>query len=390
MRKIRFYKLASVLLLFTVFLLPIVSHANDNFTFMDFSWDDNGETVKNKMEKNNFQIRRDFDTKNPDFEEVGVGGPVLSNYKKKMNAIEAKLPSNLLFHVFAGMGPSDSPAFFGTFCISNAINKLTFYNIKVNSGHRDSIAGVLIEKYGQPSSTDENYKLWQQGGEKLFLLSDREILYLNEDHLKMAISEMTSGIKDAKNKELQMVSGVFASQCDSDLCFQGIKWDARIDNFKQMMKSKHYFIRDPKKTKLEYFPFDEDNMLNDFKKRANPTFLQNRKVISEFSGFNEDKSIPVGGVNFYFSSRTHNLLYCIVEIERDFKESVLESFVSSIGEGNEYALGKYWNKKDIYVFNSSNKLLYFNKKYVSEHVAIIEGEGKNEGANQQQKMKKMF
>ena len=391
MKKIRVYKPASVFLAFTVLLLfPILSHANDNFSFMNFSWSDDAETVKSKMEKNNFQIQRDFETKSPNFQEVGVGIPILSDYKKQMYAIDAKLPSSLLFKVYAGMGPSDSPAFFGTFCISNAVNKLTFYNIKVNSDHRDNIESVLVEKYGTPSSADEYYKLWQKGGEKLFLLSNREILYLNEDHLKMAISGMTSGVKDAKNKELQLVSNIFASQCAGDLCFHGIGWDAKGNNFKQLMKSKQYFIRDPKKTKFGYFPFDEDNMLDDFKKRANPTFLQDKKVISEFSGFNKNKSIPVGRINFFFSSRTHNLLYCIVEIESDFKKSVLEALGTSIGSGKEYALGKYWNKMDIYVFNSSNKLLYFNNKNVSEHVSLIEDEGRNEGANQQQKMKKMF
>jgi hypothetical protein len=390
MRKIRFFKLASVLLVFTLFLLPNVSNAKDKYNFMDFSWDDNGETVKNKMGKNNFKIRRDSDTKNPDFEEVGVGGPTLAGFKKQINAIDAKLPSNLLFHVYAGMGPSDSPAFFGTFCISNAINKLTFYNIKVNSDHRDGIEGILIEKYGPPSSTDENYKLWEQDGEKLFLLRDREILYLNEVHLKSAISKMTFGVNDAKNKELQMVSGVFATQCGSDLCFHAIGWESKIEDFKQMMKGKHYFIREPKKIKFEYFPFDEDKMLDDFKKRANPTFIQDKKIISEFSGFNEDKSIPVSGVNFYFSSQTGNLLYYIVEIDRDFKKSLINSFDSSVGQSNDYVLGQYWNKNNIYVYSSSNKILYFNKKHVSEHVGLIEDEGKSEGANQQQKMKKMF
>lgn len=391
MKKFMTDKLVLVFLVFTVIIYsPDFSHANDNFSFMDFSWNDDSETVKNKMEKNNFQIRRDFETKSPDFQGVGVGIPILSDYKKQIYAIDAKLPSSLLFKVYAGMGPSDSPAFFGTFCISNAVNKLTFYNIKVNSDHRDNIAGILVEKYGDPSYSGEHYKLWQKGGEKLFLLSDREILYLNEDHLKMAISEMTSGVKDAKNEELQLVVKIFASQCAGDLCFQGIGWDAKRNNFKQLMKSKHYFIRNPKKTKFGYFPFSEDNMLNDFKKRANPTFLQDKKVISEFSGFNEDKSIPVGGISFYFSSRTHNLLYCIVEVERDFKKSVFEALGSSIGSGKEYALGKYWNKMDIYVFNVSNKFLYFNKKNVSEHVSLIEDEGKNEGTNQQQKMKKMF
>jgi len=75
---------------------------------------------------------------------------------------------------------------------------------------------------------------------------------------------------------------------------------------------------------------------------------------------------------------------------KDFKKSVLEAFDSSIGDSKEYALGKYWIKNNIYVFGSSNKLLYFNKKHVSEHVNLIEGEGKSEGVNQQQKMKKMF
>ena len=265
-----------------------------------------------------------------------------------------------------------------------------FYNIKVNFDHRENIEGILIEKYGHPSSTDEYYKLWQNGGEKLFLLSNREILYLNEVHLKMAISEMTSGVDDAKNKELKMVSGVVASQCDSALCFHKIGWDSKNEDFKQTMKNKNYFIRDPKKVKFEYFPFDEDNMLDDLRKRANPTFLQDKKVIIEFSGFNKDKSIPVGGVNFYFSSRTGKLLYCKVEIDREFRKSSLESLDFSVGKGNEYALGKYWNKNNIYVYNSSNQLLYFNKKHASEHVNLIEGEGKSESANQQQKMKKMF
>jgi len=318
MKKISDFKPTSVFLAFTVLLLfPILSYANDNFSFMDFSWSDDAATVKSKMEKNNFQIRRNFETKSPDFQEVVIGGiSILSDYKKQMYAIDAKLPPSLLFKVYAGMGPSDSPAFFGTFCISNAVNKLTFYNIKVNSDHRDNIESILVEKYGTPSSADEYYKLWQKGGEKLFLLSNREILYLNEDHLKVAISEMTAGAEGAKNKELQLVRRIFASQCDGDLCFQGIGWDAKEDNFKQLMKSKHYFIRKPKKTKFSYFPFDEDNMLDDFKKRANPTFLQDKKVISEFSGFNEEKSIPVGGIKFYFSSRTHNLLYYIIDIER--------------------------------------------------------------------------
>jgi len=391
MKKFMTYKLVLVFWAFAViFYFPNLSHANDNFSFMDFSWNDNAETVKNKMEKKNFRIRRDFETKSPDFQEVGIGIPSLSDYSKQMNAIDAKLPSSLLFKVYTGMGPADSPAFFGTFCISNAINKLTFYNIKVNPDHRDNIEGVLVEKYGTPSSSDEYYKLWQKGGEKLFLLSDREILYLNEDHLNRAISEMTSGIKDAKSKELQLLNKLFVAQCDNTLCLQEISWNVKEDSFKQLIKSKHYFIRDPKKTNFGYFPFDEDKMLDDFKKGANPAFLKNKRIISEYSGFNEDKSIPVGGINFYFSSRTQKLVYYIVEIERDFRKSILEVLDTSIGSGKEYALGKYWNKENIYIFNSSNKLLYFNKNNASEHVSLVANEGKKEAGSQQQKMKKMF
>jgi len=390
MRGINFFKMVSVFLVFTAFLFPNVADANDKFYFMDFSWEDNRETVKNKMETNHFEIRQDGATQSPEFQEVGVDGPILSDYKEQMNAIDAKLPSNLLFHIYAGMGPSDSPAFFGTFCVSNAIDKLTFYNIKLNSDHMDSIEGVLVEKYGPPSLSNEYYKVWQKGGEKLLLLANREILYLNEEHLKAAISKMASGVNDAKNNELQMVRGISASQCDNGLCFHGIGWDAKTENFKQMMRAKKYFIRDPKKARFNCFPFDEDTMLKDFEKRANPTFLQDKNVITEFSGFNEDKSIPVSGVNFYFSSRTGKLLYYVIEFDRDFEESLLGSFECAAGKSNEYVLGKYWSKNDIYIYKSSNTVLYLNKKNVSEHVSLIEGEGQSGSANQQQKMKEMF
>ena len=56
-----------------------------------------------------YQLRRNFETKSPDFQEVGGGIPILSDYKKQIYAIDAKLPFSLLFKVYAGMWPSDSP-----------------------------------------------------------------------------------------------------------------------------------------------------------------------------------------------------------------------------------------------------------------------------------------
>jgi hypothetical protein len=296
----------------------------------------------------------------------------------------------LLFKVYAGEGPSDSPANFGTFCISKVINKLTFYNIKINPAHRDSIERVLVEKYGVPSSTNEYFKLWQNGDEKLFLLEKREILYVNEAHLKIAIAKMTSGINEAKNKELNLLAKIFISQCAGDLCFYGIGWASKENNFKQLMKKKRYFIRNPESVNFGYFPFGQDNMLDDFNNRANPKFLQNKEVISKWSGFNEDKNMPLEGIKFYFSSRTHKLLYYIVKFKSEYRDNVIEALDSSIGRGKDYFHGKYWEKKNIYIFEYSSNLLYFNKINVSEHVALIEGEGISEGEQQQQKLEKIF
>jgi hypothetical protein len=156
--------------IFAISCISTLLYANDLFSFMNFSWNDSAQTVKNKMTKNNFQIRRDFETQCPDFLQFSDEIQSLTDYKKQMNAITAKLPSSLLFKVYAGMGPVDSPASLGTFCISNAINKLVFYTIQVNDTHRDNIENVLVEKYGPPSFVDKKYyELWQKGGEKLFL-----------------------------------------------------------------------------------------------------------------------------------------------------------------------------------------------------------------------------
>ncbi|MCX7001299.1 MAG: hypothetical protein NT106_13550, partial [Candidatus Sumerlaeota bacterium] len=352
MKKFMTDKLVLIFWAFAViFYFPNLIHANDNFSFMDFSWNDNAEIVKNKMEKNNFSIEGDFETKSPNFQEVFEFDEVtsLSIYREKLKAIDAKLPSSLLFKVYDISGPADSAALSGKFCISNAINKLTFYNITINPINRDNIEGILVGKYGMPSSSNENYKLWQKGEEKLFLLLDREILYLNEEHLNRAISKMTSGIKDAKSKELLLLNKVFVAQCDNTLCLHEISWNVKEDSFQQLMKSKHYFIGNPKKITFNLFPFEGDKMLDDLEERAHPAFLIDEKVISEYSGSNKDKNIPISGVKFYFSSRTQKLLYYIVEIESDFKENIRDVLDTSIGSSKKYALGKYWNKENIYI-----------------------------------------
>ena len=82
--------------IFTVSCFPTLLHASDSFSFMDFTWDDSGQAVKNKMTKNNFQIRREFETKSPDFLQSHNEAGRILDYKKQMISIEAKLPSSLL------------------------------------------------------------------------------------------------------------------------------------------------------------------------------------------------------------------------------------------------------------------------------------------------------
>lgn len=384
-------KIIIIFLLFTtIIFLPFYSYAIDNYSFMNFSWNDSAETVKTKMEKNDFQIRRDYETANPSFMINEFPIPYISNYINRLSAINVKLPSNLLFKVYEGMGPTNSPAFYGAFCISNTLKKLVYFTIKVNSDHEDKIEQVLTGKYGTPSVVGGNYKMWEKGGEKLFLIINHEIIYLNEEHLNKAVSAMTSGIEGAKTKEGNQLNNIFVTQINNTLCFNDISWEIKADNFKNIIKKKNFFIRDPKKTIFNYFPFNEDKTLNDFQKKANPLFLTDKNIILEYSGFNEDKNVPVGGIVFHFSTRTQKLLYYTVEFERNLKEGIIETLDSIVGSGKQYALGKYWSKDNINIYNSSNCLLYLNIKNVSEHVSLIEKEGEKETGKQQQKMKEMF
>ncbi len=389
MRNLTVKTIYFIFLTMVLSLTPLASYG-DEFAFLNFSWSDSNDVVKAKMQKNGFGIRSDFDTSSPEFMEVMDGLPETNPYKKEMGEIKAELPANLQFHIYAGMGPADSPAQFGTFCVSNPINKLVFYNIKVNSDFRDKMEQMLVEKYGEPSVKTDDYTLWKKGNEQLFFIAKREILYLNEDQLKQGISSMKGGVSAAVSSKNDSLKSIFLTSCENIICFQNIPWGATVETISPLLKKSNYEVRNPEMGRFEFPPFEEKEILSPMEKLANPSVLGNEAFVVKVPGYNSDEKIPVGKFSFHFSTLTNKLLYYIVEIRDGSQEQTYSLLDSAIGASKKHDCGKYWAKAPIYIFNISTKLLYLHKQNASEHIDIVTKKAEKAGNKQNDQIKKMF